>query len=80
MLRELIDAITEGTPPPVASATGPLRAGEVLIGGPPLVAGPLRDLLRSALSADGADRPATAAAFHDALAEVEWSTTEPRLG
>jgi len=30
------------------------------------VAGPLGDLLRSARPADGADRPATAAAFHDA--------------
>src|SRR2546422_4554929 len=32
VLRELIDAIPEGTPPPVATAAGPLRAGEVLAG------------------------------------------------
>jgi len=38
-------------------------------------AGPLGDLLRSALSPDGRDRPDTATAFHDALAEVEWSST-----
>src|SRR5712691_4718489 len=38
-------------------------------------AGPLGDLLRSALAPDGRDRPDTATAFHDALAEVEWSST-----
>src|SRR2546427_756901 len=64
--------------PPYAAITPESLLAEVLVGGPPLVAGPLGDLLRSALSADGADRPATAAAFHDALAEVEWSATEPR--
>src|SRR5882672_1031873 len=66
--------------PPYPTITPESLLGQVLVGGPPLVAGPLGDLLRSALSADGADRPATAAAFHDALAEVEWSATEPRLG
>src|SRR5437016_7032327 len=32
VLRELIAVITEGTPPPVATAAGPLRAGQVLAG------------------------------------------------
>jgi serine/threonine-protein kinase len=67
-----------GSPPYPATTPESLLA-RALVGGPPLVAGPLGDLLRSALSAAGADRPATAAAFHDALAEVEWGSTEPRL-
>ena len=67
-----------GSPPYPATTPESLLA-RALVGGPPLVAGPVGDLLRSALSADGADRPATAAAFHDALAEVEWSTAEPLL-
>ncbi len=67
-----------GSPPYPATTPESLLA-RALVGGPPLVAGPLGDLLRSALSAAGADRPATAAAFHDALAEVEWSSTEPLL-
>jgi O-6-methylguanine DNA methyltransferase len=65
-----------GSPPYPATTPESLLA-RALVGGPPLVAGPLGALLRSALSADGADRPATAAAFHDALAEVEWSTAAP---
>src|SRR5437773_2237780 len=91
LLGEPIDARTDlyataavlcecltGSPPYPATTPESLLA-RALVGGPPLVAGPLGDLLRSALSAAGADRPATAAAFHDALAEVEWSSTEPLL-
>ena len=63
-----------GSPPYPATTPESLLA-RALVGGPPLVAGPLGDLLRSALSPDGRDRPDTAAAFHDALAEVEWSST-----
>src|SRR5882762_8725605 len=69
----LCECLTGSPPYPAITPESLLAA--VLVGGPPL-----GDLLRSALSADGADRPATAAAFHDALAEVEWSATEPRLG
>ncbi len=88
LLGEPIDARTDlyataavlcecltGSPPYPATTPESLLA-RALAGGPPLVAGPLGDLLRSALSADGGDRPATAAAFHDALAEVAWSTME----
>src|SRR5437899_2004572 len=91
LLGEHIDARTDvyataavlcecltGSPPYPATTPESLLA-RALVGGPPLVAGPLGDLLRSALSADGGDRPATAAAFHDALAEVEWCATEPLL-
>jgi O-6-methylguanine DNA methyltransferase len=74
----LCECLTGSPPYPAITPESLLAA--VLVGGPPLVAEPLGDLLRSALSADGADRPATAAAFHDALADVEWSATEPRLG
>src|SRR2546422_11751649 len=89
LLGEHIDARTDlyataavlcecltGSPPYPATTPESLLA-RALVGGPPLVAGPLGDLLRSALSADGGDRPATAAAFHDALAEVEWSSALP---
>ena len=89
LLGERIDARTDlyataavlcqcltGSPPYPATTPESLLA-RVLVGRPPLVAGPLGDLLRSALSADAADRPATAAAFHDALAEVEWSSALP---
>ena len=85
LLGESVDARTDlyataavlcecltGSPPYPATTPESLLA-RALVGGPPLVAGPLGDLLRSALSADGGDRPATAAAFHDALAEIEWS-------
>ena len=91
LLGEPIDARTDlyataavlcecltGSPPYPATTPESLLA-RALTGGPPLVAGPLGDLLRSALSADGGDRPATAAAFHDALAEVAWSTMESPL-
>ena len=63
-----------GSPPYPATTPESLLA-RALVGGPPLVAGPLGDLLRSALSPDGGERPDTAAAFHDALAEVEWNGT-----
>src|SRR5438874_9948279 len=91
LLGEPIDARTDlyataavlcecltGSPPYPATTPESLLA-RALTGGPPLVPGPLGDLLRSALSADGGDRPATAAAFHDALAEVAWSTMEAPL-
>ena len=91
LLGEPIDARTDlyataavlcecltGSPPYPATTPESLLA-RALTGGPPLVAGPLGDLVRSALSADGGDRPATAAAFHDALAEVAWSTMESPL-
>ena len=67
-----------GSPPYPATTPESLLA-RALVGGPPLVAGPLGDLLRAALSAEGGDRPATAAALHDALAEVEWGVTESQL-
>src|SRR5438046_7814542 len=73
----LCECLTGG--PPYPATTPESLLARALVGGPPLVAGPLGDLLRSALSADGGDRPATAAAFHDALAEVEWCATEPLL-
>jgi len=91
LLGEPIDARTDlyataavlcecltGSPPYPATTPESLLA-RALTGGPPLVAGPLGDLLRCALSAHGGDRPATAAAFHDALAEVAWSTMESPL-
>ena len=62
-----------GSPPYPATTPESLLA-RALVAGPPLVAGPLGDLLRSALAPDGRDRPDTAAAFHDALAELEWSS------
>src|SRR6266566_3879648 len=69
----LCECLTGG--PPYPATTPESLLARALVGGPPLVAGPLGDLLRSALSPDGRDRPDTAAAFHDALAEVEWSST-----
>src|SRR5213595_2623204 len=68
----LCECLTGG--PPYPATTPESLLARALVGGPPLVAGPLGDLLRSALSPDGRDRPDTAAAFHDALAEVEWSS------
>ena len=66
----LCECLTGG--PPYPATTPESLLARALVGGPPLVAGPLGDLLRSALSPDGRDRPDSAAAFHDALAEVEW--------
>ena len=45
----------------------------------PGISDPLAVLLRGALSADPAGRPAGAAALHDALTAVEWSTAGPIL-
>jgi O-6-methylguanine DNA methyltransferase len=56
--------------PPYASATPESLLAQALVAGPPRLPGPLGGLLRSALSADREVRPATAAAFHDALAAL----------
>src|SRR5207247_1268797 len=56
----LCECLTGG--PPYPATTPESLLARALVGGPPLVAGPLGDLLRSALSPDGRDRPDSAAA------------------
>jgi O-6-methylguanine DNA methyltransferase len=63
--------------PPYPATTPEALLARALVAGPPDLSGPLAELLRSALAADRHARPATGAAFHDALAAVEWDLTAP---
>ncbi|PYO39277.1 MAG: hypothetical protein DMD33_19990 [Gemmatimonadetes bacterium] len=63
--------------PPYPETTPESLLARALVTGPPRLSGPLAELLRSALAADCDVRPATAAAFHDALAAIEWDMTAP---
>src|SRR3989442_26584 len=93
LLGERIDARTDlygtaavlcecpGGGPPYPATTPESLLARALVGGPPLVAGPLGDLLRSALSPDGRGRPDPAQAVHDPVREVDGpssSLPDPR--